>query len=77
MTMELANFYLGTPLDRPEYVQIQINIIPQEFTDKYDLMRFAHNGWIYFEISKGIYRLKQSGKLANNLLHEWLQVHEY
>jgi hypothetical protein len=42
MTMDLANFYLGTPLDRPEYVQIQINVISQEFIDKYDLIRFAH-----------------------------------
>ena len=42
MTMDLANFYLSTPLERPEYVQIQINVISQEFIDKYDLIRFAH-----------------------------------
>jgi hypothetical protein len=46
MTMDLANFYLGTPLDRPEYVQIQINVIPLEFIDEYDLMCFAHNEWV-------------------------------
>ena len=61
MTMDLAIFYLKTPLDFPEYVQIKIDVIPQEFIDEYDLMCFAHNGWIYFEISKGIYGLKQSG----------------
>ena len=77
MTMGLANFYLGTPQDCPEYVQIQINVTPQEFIDKHDHVCFAHNGWVYFEFSKDLYGLKQSGKLANNLLREWLQVHEY
>jgi len=55
MTMDLANFYLGTPLDRPEYVQIKIDVIPKEFINEYDLMQFSHNGWIYFEITKGIH----------------------
>ena len=40
-------------------------------------MRFNHKGWVYFEIRKGIYGLKQSGKLANNLLHERLEAHGY
>jgi len=44
MTMDLANFYLRTPLDHPEYIQIQISVIQQEPIDKYDLMRFAHKG---------------------------------
>ena len=33
MTMDLENFYLGTPLDCPEYVRIKISTIPQEFID--------------------------------------------
>jgi hypothetical protein len=60
MTMDLANFYLGTPLNRPEYVQIQISVIPQEFIEEYDLMRFSQKGWVYFEIGKGIYKVKQA-----------------
>ena len=28
MTMDLSNFYLGTPLDRPEFVRIKFSIIP-------------------------------------------------
>ncbi len=65
---DLKNFYLGTPLDRPEYVRIKLADIPQEFIDEYNLTTYAHNGWIYFEITKGVYGIKQAGKLANNLL---------
>ena len=44
-------FYLGTSLDRPEYVKIKLADIPQEFVDEYDLTKYARNGWLYFEIS--------------------------
>jgi hypothetical protein len=65
---DLKNFYLGTPLDRPEYV---------EFIDKYRLNAYAHNGWVYFEITNGVYGLKQAGKLANDLLTTRLEAHGY
>ncbi len=66
---DIKPFYLGTPLNCPEYyVRIELADIPQEFVDEYDLTHFTHCGWIYFQINKGMYGLKQSGKLANNLL---------
>jgi len=78
MTADLANFYLGMPLERKEYARIKIDVIPQEFIDKYRLMDFVHNGWVYFEISKGMYvGLKKAEKLANNLLRERLEAHGY
>ena len=55
---DISNFYLGTPMDRPEYVRIHISQIPQDFIDEYDLTKYEHNGWIYFEITKGVYGLK-------------------
>jgi hypothetical protein len=74
---DISNYFLDTPLDRPEYVRIKIEHIPQEFIDKYILMQYVHNGWVYFEITKGIYGLKQAGKLANDLLTERLSKHGY
>ena len=74
---DIANFYLGTPLDRPEYVRIKLTDIPQEFSDEYNLTQYATDGWIYFEINKGVYGLKQAGKLANDLLTERLAEHGY
>jgi len=74
---DISNFYLGTPLDRPEYVRIKLADIPQEFVDEYDITTYAHDGWINFEINKGVYGLKQAGKLANDLLTERLAEHGY
>ena len=74
---DISNFYLGTPLDRPEYVRIKLTDIPQEFIDEYNLTKYAHNGWVYFEITKGVYGLKQAGKLANDLLTSRLETHGY
>ena len=47
MSMDLSNFYLMAPLDRPEYARIQFSIIPQKIIDKYMLEKYAHKGWIY------------------------------
>ena len=74
---DLENFYLGTPLDCPEYVRIQLAIIPEEFIAKNNLTAYEHNGWVYFEIRKGVYGLKHAGKLANDLLTKRLDSHGY
>ena len=65
---DVKNFYLDTPLEEPEYVWIKLTDIPQEFLDEYTLLNFQRNGWIYFEIIHECYGLKQSVKLANDLL---------
>jgi hypothetical protein len=74
---DIKDFYLGTPLDRPEFVRIKLADIPQEFIDEYALTTYAKDGWVYFECTKGVYGLKQSGKLANDLLTERLAAHGY
>ena len=74
---DIKNFYLGTPLDRPEYVRIQLAVIPEEVINEYNLTALAHNGWVYFEITKGVYGLKQAGRLANDLLTQRLAKHGY
>ena len=51
------------PLNRPEYTRINLSDIPQELIDKYNLKNHACNGWVYFNIWKGVYGLSQSGKL--------------
>jgi hypothetical protein len=62
----IKNFYLGTPMEDPEYVRIKITDIPEEFILEYGLAGMEDiNGWIYFEIWWGC---SQAGILANNLL---------
>jgi len=39
--------------------------------------KFVHDGYVYFEINKGMYGLPQAGKIANNQLITFLQPHGY
>ncbi len=72
-TMDLKNFYLNIPLDRPEYVRIKLADIPQEFIDEHKLNELARNSWVYFEMCRGMHGLPQAGILANNLSETALQ----
>jgi hypothetical protein len=72
MMMDIKNYYLGTPLPRYEYIRLPLSIIPDEIITKYNLKPISVGGWVYLEIRKGLYGLKQSGLLANQL-GLWLQ----
>ncbi|EJK62785.1 hypothetical protein THAOC_16591 [Thalassiosira oceanica] len=51
--------------------------IPQEVIDEYKLVDKAVNGFVYVEVSRGMYGLPQSGLLANELLESRLAKHGY
>ena len=72
------NFYLNNDLPEPEYMKLNIHIIPQEIIDKYALNKIVDdNGWVYLEIVKGIYGLKQAGIIANMELTKHLEKFGY
>jgi hypothetical protein len=77
MCANAGNFYLATPLDRPEYMRIPVELVPQEFIDANNLASKIKNGYIYMKIIRGIYGLPQSGVLANKLLKKRLEEHDY
>jgi hypothetical protein len=68
MMMDIKNYYLGTPLPRFEYMKMLLSRFPEEIIQKYNLNALAVDGWVYIEIRKGMYGLKQVGLLANQLL---------
>jgi hypothetical protein len=77
MMMDIKNYYLGTPLPIYEYMRLPISILPLDIIEKYDLTRLSVNGWVYMEIRKGVYGLKQAGLLANQLLQKRLKPFGY
>jgi hypothetical protein len=77
MIMDIKNYYLGTPLPRFEYMKMLLSRFPEEIVDKYNLGALAVDGWVYFEIRKGMYGLKQAGLLANQLLQTRLATFGY
>jgi hypothetical protein len=77
MMMDITKYYVGTPLPTYEYMRIPLTIIPQDIIEKYDLKRLAVNSWVYLEIRKGVYGLKQAGLLANQLIQKRLKPFGY
>ena len=78
MTMDISNFYLMTPLHRPEFIRMKLSDIPDEVIEEYKLQEKAtKNGSIYIKAKQGMYGLPQSGLLANELLEKRLNKHGY
>ena len=72
------NMYLNTDLEDPEYVHIHISKIPKQFIDMYNLLNFVTpDGWVLFEIHKGMYGIPQAGVLAHKKLTSILASHGY
>jgi hypothetical protein len=75
--MDIKNYYLGTPLPRFEYMKMLLSRFPKEIIQKYNLNALAVDRWVYIEIRKGMYGLKQAGLLANQLLQTRLAPFGY
>jgi hypothetical protein len=77
MTMNIKTYYLGRPLLRYDYMQLPLSILPDENIAKYNLQAISVSGWVYIEIRKGAYGLKQACLLANQLLKRRLAHYGY
>ncbi len=65
---DIKNMYLKTPLDRFKYMNIPIELLPDNIIEHYQLQEKVLAGYVYMEIRKGMYGLPQAGILANKLL---------
>jgi hypothetical protein len=78
MTMDISNFYLQTPLKRPEFIRLKLSDIPEEIIAEYKLRQMADaNNNVYIMAIKGMYGLPQAGLLANELLEKRLNKAGY
>ena len=76
-TTDVKDFYLNTPMERKDWVYLRIPItdVPQCILDQYKPV--IKNGFVYVVVMKGMYGLKQAGRLANDLLQERLGEYGY
>ena len=77
MSADVQNFYLNTPLDRPEFLRISSKFLPPHIVAKNNLQPYFTNGSILFEVNKGMYGLPQAGLQAQNCLVQHLATHVY
>jgi Reverse transcriptase (RNA-dependent DNA polymerase) len=78
-TIDIKDFYLNTPMSPEDYAYMRIprHAIPDDIFDKYELADKMHNGHAYLQIKKGMYGLKQAGRLANDQLVTFLASYGY
>ncbi len=66
--VDIKDFYLNTPMKRPEYMRLKITDIPDQIIEEYNCELVDDNGYVYCEITKGMYGLPQAGIIAQELL---------
>ena len=75
---DLANFYLMSPLKRPEYAKIKLTDIPDEVINEYKLNQLAtSDGWVYVKVTRAMYGLPQAGSLGQDQLEQRLNQEGY
>jgi hypothetical protein len=77
MTADISDFYLGTPLDRKEYMWVSRANIPAATAAKYASSIVWQDNRALVEISKGIYGLPHAGLAAQTRLIAHLATHGY
>ena len=78
MSSDLKDYFLGSPMSRPEYMKVHISKFPEDIILQYNLKaKMDTNGYIYIKIMKGMYGLKQAAILAYNRLVQLLAPHGY
>ena len=77
LSLDVKNYYLGTPMDDYEYMFIPLNSIPEEIIMHYKLQDIVHNGKVYMEICRGMYGLPQASILAKKQLIRFLGSYGY
>lgn len=77
MSADLKDFFLSSPMHKPEYMRMQLKYIPEDIKIRYNLDTIAHNGYVYIKINKGMYGLKQAALLAYQQLVQFLKPAGY
>jgi hypothetical protein len=76
-TADMVDFYLGTDLDKPSYMQIAADTIGDELLDLYNMKDYIVNingkRVVYFKVLKCLYGHPAAGRLSFLKLKEVLQ----
>ena len=66
VTADIKNFYLANKkLKYPEFMRIHLTDLPDEIIPQYNLLALADaKGYVYTKIDKGMYTIKQAGRIA-------------
>jgi hypothetical protein len=76
--IDINDFYLRTPMEKPEYMRLKIKDIPDEIIEQYKLkLSVTPVGYVYCTITQGMYGLPQAGLIAQEFLAKRLAEYGY
>ena len=78
-TGDLKDFFLVSDMPIYQYMRVHRRYVPQEIINEYDLtdQHFSSKGFVYLEIRKGMYGLKEAAILAYDQLKAHLAPYGY
>jgi hypothetical protein len=74
---DITDYYLGTPMERPEYLRMKRKQLSPTIIAEYDMEQYFDNNTIHFQDNKGMYGLPQAALLAQQRLVGHLAKHGY
>ena len=75
---DLKDYFLGSPMSRPEYMKVHISKFSEDIILQYKLReKMDDKGYVYIKIQKGMYGLKQAAILAYQRLVEFMKPYGY
>lgn len=78
LSADLKDFFLASPMKRPEFMKVHISKFLPDIIQQYNLNELKdEKGFVYIKIQKGMYRLKQAALLAYLQLVTFLKSHGY
>jgi hypothetical protein len=61
MAVDITDYYLNTPLERPEYMRMTRKQVSSAIIAEYGYEDYFVNNMLYFQVNKGMYGLPQAG----------------
>ncbi len=75
---DLKDFFLASPMEKPEFMKIKYKYLPADIRTKYQLDTLVSpDGYVYVKIKKGMYGLKEAAIIAFNQLVQKLDPAGY
>ena len=77
MCVDLKSFYLGSKLDRSEWMLVPTKFMSQDLISELKLEEYIHKDYILFEVTGSLYGHPAAGRISNKDLVQHLERHGY
>ena len=77
LSCDLKDFFLASPMTQAKCMKVALKYFLEDIIKRYNLIALENNGYVFVEINKVMYGLKQAAILAYAQLYTYLREAEY